>query len=228
MMQALLAKVYSAPKQSFPALFEVVLNSIEGRHLQVYFIDTQLQLAAEKINLAGRMVAPSEESDFLAIVDANLGGAKSNLFITYDVEQVVGVPENGQLEKVVKITYKNSRPGDNCNLEAGLLCLNATNNDWHRLYLPLGSQLISAKGFKGEAEVYEENGFTVVDGFFSLNPDSTAKIELNYTVPYSNERTYRLYIWKQGGVEEVKHLIEVNGNQEEVLVTKDNTFTAEF
>ena len=48
------------------------------------------------------------------------------------------------------IDYKNSRPGDNCNLEAGLLCLNAVNNDWNRIYLPLGSKLLSAKGYKGE------------------------------------------------------------------------------
>lgn len=228
MMQALLSKVYGAPNQSFPDLFQVVLASLEGRHVQVYFLDEELQEAAEKINIAGRMIAPTDGSDFLAIVDANLGGAKSNLFITYDVVQTVGVPEGGVLEKNVVITQKNSRPGDNCNLEAGLLCLNATNNNWQRLYLPLGSELISARGFKNQPEVYEENGFTVVDGFFALSPNSTAKVELNYTVPYTNQTDYVLNIWKQSGVESVSHLIDVNDNQEEIVVKGDTVFRAQF
>ncbi len=228
MMKAILEKVYGAGKEQFPALFTTMLKNINGRHIQAYFLDPELQAAAEKINLAGRMIAPTDGSDFLAVVDANLGGAKSNLFIDYDVNQTVLPPEDGELTKRVVINYRNSKPGDNCNLEAGLLCLNSTNNDWNRVYLPLGAKLISAKGYKGEPTVYEENGFTVIDGFFALNPNSTAKIDLEYTVPYSNPTDYNLKIWQQGGLREVKHLIDVNGNQEEVIVDKDTVYKAKF
>lgn len=228
MMSAILTKIYSAQSEQFAALFQVALESITGRHVQMYFLDDELQAAAEKINAAGRMVAPTDGSDFLAIVDANLGGAKSNLFIDYDVEQTVLLPEAGTMTKQVEINYRNSQPGDNCNLEAGLLCLNATNNDWQRIYLPLGSKLISAKGYKSEPTVYEENGFTVIDGYFSLNPDSTAKVELEYTVPYTNTTDYVLNIWQQGGLREVKHLLDVNDNQEEIVVTGDTTYKVKF
>ncbi len=228
MMSAILTKVYSAQKEQFPALFQMIVKNIEGRHVQAYFLNEELQSAADKISLTGKMIAPTDGSDFLAIVDANLGGAKSNLFIDYDVTQTVLPPENGELTKQVVINYKNSQPGDNCNLEAGLLCLNSTNNDWNRIYLPLGSKLIGAKGYKNEPSVYDENGFTVIDGYFSLNPDSTAKITLDYTVPYTNATDYTLNIWQQGGLRTVKHLLDVNDNQEEIEVAGDTLYKAKF
>lgn len=231
MMKAILERTYGAGKESIPKLFELMLQDLAGRHVQAYFLDPELQQAAEKINLAGRMLLPeTADTDFLAIVDANLGGAKSNLFIDYTVKQTVLPPENGTITKQVTIDYKNSRPGDNCNLEAGLLCLNSVNNDWNRIYLPAGSKLISAKGYKGEPQVYEDKikGMTVIDGFFSLNPNSNAKIDITYTLPYQNQDDYRLKIWQQGGLRSVTHLLDINGNEEKIEVASDINYHAKF
>ncbi len=228
MMQAILSKTYSAGKQAWPKLFETAWTSLQGRHLQMYFMDEKAQQAAEAVNGAGRMLPPTDGSDFLGIVNANLGGAKSNLFITYDVKQTVSAPENGKLTKTVEITYKNSRKGDNCNLEAGLLCLNARLHDWTRLYLPTGAELIEAQGFNKEPSTYEEAGFTVVDGFFNLEPMSSAKLVIKYTVPYSDTETYRVKLWKQGGVSPFTTLFDVAGGEEEALVNTDTLFTTQF
>ncbi len=228
MMKAMLEKVYGAGSAQFPALFSALMNLIEGRHVQVYFMDKDLQESAEMINVAGRMNAPEDGSDFLAIVDANLGGAKSNLFIDYEVEQTVLPPENGKIEKRVVITYTNSQAGDNCNLEAGLLCLNAVNRDWFRMYVPEGAELIEAKGFKGDTETYDENGFTVFDGYFFLNPKSSTKLDITYTVPYAKADEYDLQIWQQGGLREVPHVIDVNGEQESIVVSGDTKYSTKF
>ncbi len=228
LMRAILSKAYAAPKQNWPQLFTTGLNSLAGRHAQMYFFDQNAQAAAEKINAAGRMTAAAEGTDFLGVVDANLGGAKSNLYINYDVKQVISAPENGKLTKTVEITYKNDHRADNCNLEAGLLCLNSTLRDWHRLYLPAGAELVQAQGFTAEPKVYEENGFQVVDGFFILEPMSQAKIKVTYTVPYTDTETYRLKLWKQGGISPVKHLLDINGSEEEVLMDKDVTVELPF
>ncbi len=227
MMRAILTKAYGAPRQNWPSLFETGLNHIASRDVQLYFFDESAQKAAEAINGAGRMTPP-ENSDFLAIVDANLGGAKSNLFINYEVKQEVSAPANGVITKTVEITYKNNRRGDNCNLEAGLLCLNSTLRDWSRLYLPKGAKLTSAQGFTTEPKEYEEAGFSVVDGFFILEPNSQAKVKVTYTVPYTDAETYRLTIWKQGGISPIKTLLDVNGSQEEILVNKDKTIEVKF
>ncbi len=227
LMSAILSKAYSAPKQQWPDLFATGFASVQNKHAQFYFLDDEIQKAAETVEVAGRMI-PAENSDFLAIVNSNLAGAKSNLFTHYDVKQTVTEPENGYITKTVEITYRNTRRADNCNLEAGLLCLNATLRDWTRIYVPAGSELIQAQGFSEEPETYEENGFTVFDGFFILEPLAQAKLVLTYKVPYSDTQNYRLQVWKQGGIESYKSLLDVTGGQEELLIEKDTTYQVIF
>lgn len=237
LMKTILAKTYDLDKARFPELFQVAIAGIERRHLQMYFMDEASQSAAEQINAAGRLYElktdlndwqMGKNLDFLAIVDANLGGAKSNLFTSYEVKQVVNAPSEGRLEKTVEITYKNSRKADNCNLEAGQLCLNSTLNDWLRIYLPLGSELIEIQGISNEANVYEENGLTVIDGYFSLEPLGLAKIKLSVSVPYTDAVNYNLKMWKQGGIDPVPVLIDVTGGEEQLLLDKDLNYSTVF
>lgn len=228
LMRELLTRTYGAPKNQLPQLFETGFNDLLGRHMQMYFFNEEDQKAAELLGAAGRMIAPTNGDDFMAIVNSNLGGAKSNLFIDYNVTQTVATPVDGMIDKTVEITYRNNRRGDNCNLEAGLLCLNSTNRDWTRIYLPAGSTLSSAQGFTATPETYDENGFTVIDGFHILEPNSTAKIVLNYKAPYTDGENYRLQQWKQGGIKAFTMIMDVNGNQDELLVTKDTTYETAF
>lgn len=228
LMREMLTKAYGAPKQQWPSLFELGWSSIQSRHIQFYFMDETHQASAELIQGAGRMRPAAEGADFLGIVNANLGGAKSNLFTEYEVVQTVEAPESGRVQKTVEITYRNTRKGDNCNLEAGLLCLNSTLRDWTRLYLPEGSELVSANGFIAEPKTYDENGFSVIDGFFILEPNSSAKVTVTYTIPYEDTENYTVTMWKQGGIKDYKLLMDVTGGQEELLISKDTTYTTEF
>ena len=228
LMQATLQKAYSAPKELWPDLFASMWKNVAGRHIQLYFLDESAQMAAEAIGGAGRLTPPKENVDFLAIVDANLGGAKSNLYTSYEVEQSIQQPTNGYLEKTVEITYENTKRADNCNLEAGQLCLNSTLQDWARLYVPQGSTLVDVQGFTNEPTVYEENGFTVIDGFFTLEPLATAKLRVTYQVPYNDSEIYRGFIWKQGGVEAFPVLFDVNGWEEEIEVAADTEVEIPF
>jgi hypothetical protein len=227
LMSSILTKIYSSPRTYMADLFNIALTDIEGRHIQMYFINEEFQKAVETINAAGRLTQTEKAQDFLAIVNANLGGAKSHLFIDYDVTQTVSEPVDGKITKTVEITYKNDHKADNCNLEAGLLCLNSTLRDWTRLYVPEGSELVEAQGFTNEAKVYDENGFTVFDGFFTLEPMAQAKLKLTYTVPYTDE-TYKIKLWKQGGIDPIPTIMDVTGGQEEVIVNKDLIYETEF
>jgi hypothetical protein len=238
MMRAILDKTYAAPRQEWPKLFEQGLKLMAGRHIQVYVFDEKSQAAIEKINAAGALVRKNPEADFLAVINANLGGAKSNFFITNELEKTVGVPTNGRVASKVVITYTNSRPGDNCNLEAGLLCLNARNRDWTRIYVPKGAELTKSAGFReGTVTTYDEGEFTVFDGEFFLDPKSTAKLELEYTVPYANDKEYTLELWKQAGISPVPITLDVNGNtvttevdgvEQLPIMDKDLTLTSPF
>ncbi|MEN8253635.1 MAG: DUF4012 domain-containing protein [Patescibacteria group bacterium] len=228
LMKAILSKIYSSPRIYMANLFTVGLESVSGRHMQAYFFKEDWQTAIEAINAGGRMEMSAEAEDFVAIVDANLAGAKSNLFISNEVLQEISTPENGKITKTVTVTYKNNRKADNCNLEAGLLCLNSTLKDWFRLYVPSGAELTDSQGFTEEVKSYQENGFTVFDGFFSLEPMSQAKVKLSYTLPYSDTENYKVLLWKQGGIGPIKTIMDVNGGQEEISVEEDSFYETKF
>lgn len=232
LMQAVLQRIYQSPRVFMGELFQAGLDNADGRHLQAYFFDENHQKSAEAINMAGRLDRSDKAQDFFALVNANLGGAKSYFFIDYDIKQTIEAPQNGQLQKTVEITYKNNRRGDNCNLEAGQLCLNSTLRDWTRIYVPAGAQLSDAQGFLEEPKTSEVEvagtKFTVFEGYFTLEPNSQSKLRLTYTVPYSDQETYTLEMWKQGGVDPIPVIMDVTGGQEELVLEKDTIFSAEF
>ncbi len=226
MMASILRKSYSAPKNLWPALFQTFWKDIEGKHVQLYFLDPKLQAAAETINAAGRVKPTQEGSDYFLLVDTNLAGAKSNFFVQSEALHVIDVPVDGKVKHTVTVSYKNPFKASNCNLEAGQLCLNGVLQNWSRVYLPSGATLVSSRGFdEGSVKQSEELGHAMVEGTFKLQPLSQAKIELVYTVPYSNNSNYVITFQKQGGTKDIKHIVEVNGEEHDVLLDKDKTVT---
>lgn len=232
MMQSILHKSYTSPKELWPQIFAIAREKIEEKHVQMYFFDKKHQAAAEAINVGGRMNPIKEGYDYTALVDANLGGAKSNLFVTEEVEQKISPVENGMITKTLTIKYKNPFPGSNCNLEAGQLCLNAVLKDWVRIYVPKGATITNTNGFDSgtysEGTEEEFPDLKVIQGVFKLSPQSNSSIVINYQVPYTDTKTYKLQIRKQGGTSNFKYLIDVNGEQKEILLNKDQTVEIPF
>jgi len=208
MLQTLLLKAYGAPRQTWPQLFEVVVNNVLQKHVLFYMFDETAQAAAEQVNIAGRI--QEYDGDYFHVNDTNFGGAKSNLFITEEVEHEITVAD-GQVNRTVEVTYKNPAPSSNCNLEAGALCLNGVYRDWVRFYLPLGAEITETLGFEeGSVETSEDLGKTVVEGFFKFPPQSQSKIKISYTIPYSPEDQYKLLIQKQPGKIAPKYTVTFN------------------
>ena len=228
LMQTILQKTYSSPKDYMQDLLELAWTSLSQKNIQVYMFDEKGQAAMETLNGAGKLETPTNGEDFLAIINTNLAGGKSNLFVNYEVRQTAELPSNGQLKKKVEITYRNSGKPSNCDLEAGELCLNVTLTDWTRLYVPEGSQIVSSQGFLEDAIQYDEDGFTIIEGYFTLEPEGMAKVIVEYTIPYADTENYKVKIWKQGGVDPFKTLLDVTGGQEEVMVDKDILYSTAF
>lgn len=210
LMHSMLANAMGSPKHLWPKLMNVALDAIKQKHLIFYFYDPKTQLIAEDFNAAGRIRDYSY--DYLHVNDANLGGAKSDMFIIRDVEQEIE-SVNGKVTKTVTLNYNNPVKGSNCNLEAGQLCLNGTYRDYVRLMVPKGSTLISVVGSEVKETVTEESGKTVFEAFFTMRPQSQSKIVFKYELPQLDLSTYKLLIQKQPGLPTIKYTTIYNGSQ---------------
>ena len=224
LMHSLLANAMGSPKHLWPTLLNVGLDSINQKHLLFYFMDETTQSIAEDFNAAGRIT--EYDQDYLHVNDSNFGGAKSDLFIQRDVEQEIEV-SGGTITKIVTLNYNNPEPGSNCNLEAGELCLNGTYRDWVRLYVPLGSELISVVGSEVEEKVGEDLGKTVFEVFFTMRPQSSSKLVFTYRLPFALQEPYRLFIQKQPGKPAITHSIIYNGTPFEYAIDFDQELVLE-
>lgn len=225
LMNSMLANMMGSPKSKWAEFFTIFTDSIKEKHLLMYFKDPNKQNAVEVLGAAGRI--NDYVGDYLHINDTNFAGAKSNMFVTQEVDQVVNINADGSLTRKLTLTYKNPRPGDDCNLEHGKLCLNGQLRTWQRIYVPKGSVLKSAKGYELDATTTEDLGKTVFEGFFILTPQSVKKLEIEYTVPSGlvTGNDYRLLIQKQPGTKDIKNTIKVGtAGSKTYNVTSDQEF----
>lgn len=198
---------FSPSKYWGPMAQEMFVN-MDEKHVLLYFKDPETQKAVEKMNYGGRI--QEFEGDYLHINNVNFAGAKSNLFVTEEIESTTTF-EGGKAKREVRIVFKNPYPHSDCNLERGGLCLNATLRNWIRFYVPKGAELDKFVGSKTEVLTYDDLGKTVFEGFMEVNPQGRAEVVITYTLPDSIKKDdYKLMIQKQGGVSQQKLKVVVD------------------
>jgi hypothetical protein len=218
LMNTILANALGQPKEKLPDLFLAAWRSLTEKHVLFYMFDGKAQDGVEAFGIAGRV--KDYTGDYIQVVDANLGGRKSNLYVTQEVSQIVEVAGDGTITKTVDITYQNPQDYDGW--------LNSVLPNWTRIYIPKGSEVIDIQGFEDPGEVYEEFGKTVVSGGFELRPKGIKKITLVYKLPFKSEGEYELLIQKQPGLDAPLYTINVGRRTEEFYLRTDREFKFEI
>lgn len=222
MMKALLDKSMGGGKQQLAKLIPLAFELMEQKHVLMYFNDETQQQASEGFNIAGRIM--DYAGDYLHVNNANLGGAKSNFYVDESIDQEASIDENGNVNKKITLSYKHNEPGDNCNLEAGELCLSGILRSYFRVYVPQGSVLNeeNSRGSMVKITTGEDLGKTYFEGFYELHPQRQVKIELEYTIPYKPQNgEYDILIQKQSGTKVSKGTLSINGKTETFDIIKD-------
>lgn len=226
LLYALMQKALGfSPSQYWGPLSQEMIKNLQDKDILVYLKDPEEQKAVEQINFGG--VIKKTDTDYLHISDANMAGAKSNLFVNHTITSATEIKSDGTVERTLTIEYKNPyRPSD-CNLERGGLCLNATLRNWLRVYVPENSSLISFQGSEKKVQTYTDLGYTVFEGFLQVKPQGKSSVVVKYTLPFKvkNEKDYELLIQKQPGTKGHSVTITVNGKTRDTFeLTEDKVF----
>lgn len=212
LMNSILANALGQPKEKLPALFTAGFKSLVEKHILLYTLDQNVETAIANVGLGGTL-RQDFTRDYLHVNDANLGGRKSNLYATEDVEQDIQVAGDGTVTKTVTITYKNPQSQDGW--------LNSVLPNWVRVYVPKGSQLITSEGLEAKADPYEDLGHTVFAGYFQLRPQGVSKITFQYKLPFKVKGTYDLLMQKQPGTDGFLYDVKVGSHEEEFYLKTD-------
>ncbi|MFH1314802.1 MAG: hypothetical protein ABIH67_00215, partial [Candidatus Uhrbacteria bacterium] len=122
-------------------------QGLAEKEIQLFFTDHQLEQEIIELGWAGEIKRMA--GDYLMAVTTNLGGGKTDMIVSENIDLQVNISSDGEIINTATVTRTHH------GLENDLF--EGDNNvDYIRLYVPRGSQLISAQGFEiPPAELFE-------------------------------------------------------------------------
>ncbi len=206
----LLDRVMNADTEDFMDLLAHANTGLGTKDIQLYFTDDDLQRQTLALGWAGAL--EQTDSDYLMIVDTNLGGGKTDGVITQDAHLSISVQPDGSI--INTLTVARTHEG-----VQGTLFTGVNNVDYVRIYSPRGSELISASGFTPPGEelfdfteeeweiadalfftestkrthaqtgtdIFEESGKTVFGNWVQTKPGTTSTYTFSYKLPFTVE-----------------------------------------
>lgn len=236
-------------------IYQIIRKAIQKKWILAHSTNPELQKVFVTLGIDGNVREPNM-ADYLAVVSANVGGNKSDHFITerLDVESVINL--SGEVTNTLKIQRNHTWGVKQENLFEYLVeqygneyipnpllmdILGAgENHSYTEVYVPLGTKLLSANGVPLEKiETFDEAGKTVFAFRFPKAPAGQSRdISLQYVLPDTLNKTeeFDLYYQFQPGRDSVfvsrkiltESGIEVKkGSEASALLESDAIFEGE-
>ncbi len=194
-------------KDIFLKLIIAIENSLQEKHILMYFADQNLQENVKKIGWAGAIIDTA--GDYLMVINTNIAGGKSDKKIKQTITHNAKINKDGSIIDTVRI--KRVHTGIKNENFYGV-----RNNDWMRIYVPLGSKLLEVKGFsiikdkffkkpddnwkddmdilhtknqttidiKSKTKIYNESNKTVFANWIQTDPGETSEVIIKYLLPF--------------------------------------------
>lgn len=119
----------------------VMYKMLDQKDIMMYFNDERLENFVKEFNWTGEIKNPSK--DYLSTVVTNIGGGKTDNVIDQKILHEAEVAEDGTVIDTITVTRIHNGDPDN-------MWTNVKNMAYMRFYVPLGSELLEAKGFDKE------------------------------------------------------------------------------
>jgi len=168
----ILEKLFALPQENIPALGNVLYSSLEQKHLLMYFSGSYLNTYLADRGWDGSLL--KSDGDYLYVVNANLGGTKSNYYVKNSMNYAVSAKtSDGLLRGELELAYENTQK--NASWPGGPY------TDYVRVLVADGSKLTGAflMGGQEEAELAKKVSDTLGSSSESKlsNEDSNEEVE---------------------------------------------------
>lgn len=203
----LMEQIFNPEKTDLLGVITELQFGLKEKNIQLYFNNENIQAQAKQLGWAGEIKNPP--LDYLAVVNTNIAGGKTDTHIQQIIDHTVQINPQGHVYGRVEITRQHN--GDPSNIFSGV-----RNVNYLRLYVPQGAELLSAEGFnppslelfeipedyltpdqtllqmeknkviepQSQTTIYQENGKTVFAGWTQTDPGQTSTIVITYELPF--------------------------------------------
>ncbi len=191
-------------KDNLPDLISSINDSLNDKQMLFYFNDKSLQDEAEKRNWAGRIKDTSK--DYLFVVNTNIAGGKSDGKMKEEITHKAEVSDDGSV--IDTVTIKKTHTGVD-----GEPYFGVRNVNWLRVYVPMGSKLLEADGFRGPDPIY----FDYPDNDWKQDIDVASEEGSNATIDTKNMNTK---IYQESGKTVFANWVMVDPGKEVTITLK--------
>jgi hypothetical protein len=181
-----------APIDRMPALAAALERGATEKHIAMYFNDASLERRVDGANFGG--VVPAPHSDSLLVDNANLGGGKTDLFVTREYDLTARVQSDGRVADHLVLTYQDPVQ---TNPENRHLALEGGSGgaylDYVRVYLPetatLAGMSLSIDGGHAHSVMPAANthnlGREAIAYYLVVPYGGSATLTLDYSGPFA-------------------------------------------
>ncbi|MFH0950879.1 MAG: DUF4012 domain-containing protein [bacterium] len=158
-------------------LIEVIDSSLAEKHILLYFTDQTLQ---DKVKELGWSAAIEPTGfDYLQVVNTNIAGGKSDRDMKQKIYLASTIRPDGSI--VNELTIERQHLSIRGEKFSGV-----RNVNWLRVYVPLGSQLISASGWRAPDSQF----FEAPDSSWQVDPDIAEELATTKVDTATNTKIY--------------------------------------
>lgn len=171
-------KILSSGTSEYDEIAEVILESLDEKHIQMTFKNPDAFNYMNFNNWAGSLETGDEGAPIS--IDWNWGANKANLYIKKNHNLAITIKDENQMTFKYSISIQNESKNDE--YPEGEYV------NYLRIYLPLDAQILSIKGLKdNEYDIYEENSYKVVGGWFNILIQEVNTFEISYKLKREND-----------------------------------------
>jgi len=134
-------------KKTLINLLSSVESGFSEKQALIYLADDEMEKGIENYGWDGKI--KDTDGDYLMVVNTNIAGGKSDKRITELINQEINISPDGSIVDTVVIERQH-------NATTSEKYTGVRNVDYMRIYVPLGSELLEARGFTKPEEKYFE------------------------------------------------------------------------
>lgn len=222
MAQSAFARLQSG-SFSYPRVAVALETALDERSVQIWSANPEIAKTLGQMNWDGGL-HPTAQTDFLALVDTNMGYNKVDAIMERSVAYQVDWPAGAEkpAQATVAVTYKHPLSLANYDCDPRPHYGQSYDDmiarcyfDYVRLFAPGGSKLIGIEGVEPDSVNSQrgEAGAEFFTGHFILQPGEQKTVVFQYQLPaWIKPETYGLVMQKQAGTLPLPIQIQVAGH----------------
>jgi Protein of unknown function (DUF4012) len=182
-VHALVTRLQQLPRARWSAVGVALEDAVATREIQLYDRRPTVQSAIRSSGADGSL--QSSPGDFLAIVDFNESDSKLNPYVHQRAQYHAVIGPDLWIDSTLSIQYSVAASPANLEGHGPALGLQGTKHDYDdylRVYVPRGAQLVGTSGLEPWAPL-PAYGLTQFGGRFIVREGQTRTITIHYRIP---------------------------------------------